>query len=65
MKILLGFLPIVIIMCIILGPLLIFSSFNPINIPNGIKSFNAKLQLEIDGLGAFDIYRIDNILNIQ
>ena len=57
-KLFFGLGPLIIILLILLGPLVIFSSFNPINNPNEIKTFNADFSIEIDNLGFFSLYKL-------
>jgi hypothetical protein len=60
-KMLFGLGPLILIFLILLGPLVIFSSFNPINTPNTIKTFNIDFSLEIDNFGVFNLYSLGKI----
>lgn len=57
-KLLFGLGPLVLIFLILLGPLFLFSSFNPINMPNTISSVNVDFSLEIENFGIFKLYSL-------
>lgn len=64
-KLLFGLGPLVLIFLILLGPLVLFSSFNPINTPNTIGTFNVDFSLEIEDFGIFNLYNLGRVLNLQ
>ena len=57
-KMIFGLGPLIAILLILLGPLVLFSSFNPINTPNTIKSFNVDFSLEIEEFGIFNLFNM-------
>jgi hypothetical protein len=60
-KMIFGLGPLILIFLILLGPLVIFSSFNPINVPNTIKTFNVDFSIEIDDFGIFNLYNLGKL----
>ena len=60
-----GVLPLIAFLLILLLPLLLFSSFNPISMPNDLRSFSVDVDLEIDNFGKFNIYRVNNAMSIR
>ena len=53
--------PLILIMLVLLGPLVIFSSFNPINTPNNIKNFSTDFSIEIQDFGMFPLYKMGTL----
>ena len=64
-KTFIGFMPSISLLLLILGPLLLFSNFNPISKPNVFNSYSVTFSLGIEGLSNFKIYTANNLMNIS